>query len=242
MGPSITASSRSSAYTILACNLNSWSMRLITSAGSSSRSSSGCHGSSMPTRREASYLSSSFAQRTTSRATSSPKRLRTSPSESCNTPPRACHLSSPVAWSYGEKLGSPRRLTSCRIPSLSGKHPPCSRPASRSESPQAHISCSSNRPATLVGTLAPWYFAFSAADRAARIFSCKVFLWASVGPTSSSTKSRRCCSSAFSASKRLTSPLSSHCVPASIPSPCPARNGPLQHRTALHHRAVGCNT
>mmetsp|Transcript_49464 Transcript_49464/g.132357 ORF Transcript_49464/g.132357 Transcript_49464/m.132357 type:complete len:210 (+) Transcript_49464:404-1033(+) len=206
-----------------ACKLSSRSMRLITSAGSSSRSSRGCHGSSIPTRREASYLSSSLAQRTTSRATSSPKRLRTSPSESCRTPPRACHLNSPVAWSYGRKFGSPRRLTSCRIPESSGKQPPCSKPASRSDNPHSHMRCSSSLPATLVGTLAPRYFAFSAADRAARIFSCNSFRWASVGPTSSSTNSRRCWSSAFSASSRRTSPLSSHCVPASIPPPCPAR-------------------
>mmetsp|Transcript_86198 Transcript_86198/g.192757 ORF Transcript_86198/g.192757 Transcript_86198/m.192757 type:complete len:203 (-) Transcript_86198:30-638(-) len=198
-----------------ACRLNSRSIRFITSAGSSSRSSKGCQGNSIPTRREASYLSSSLAHRTTSRATSSPKRLLTSPNDNCRTPPRACHLNSPVSWSYGRKLGSPRRLTSCKMPSSSGKQPPCRRPASRSDSPHAHISCSSNLPATLVGTLAPRYFAFSAADRAATTFSCNCFRWASVGPTSSSTNSSRCWSSAFSASSRLTRAPSPHCAPAS---------------------------
>mmetsp|Transcript_84524 Transcript_84524/g.242691 ORF Transcript_84524/g.242691 Transcript_84524/m.242691 type:complete len:267 (-) Transcript_84524:270-1070(-) len=145
--------------------------RLITSAGRSSRSSSGCQGNSTPTRREASYLSSSFEQRMTSLVTVCPKRSLTSSRESPRTPPRACHLNSPVCSLYGRNAGSPSKLTSCKMPSSSGKHPPCSSPTSLSERPFRCTKRSSRRPRTFVGTTMPRWLARSAASRAARTCS-----------------------------------------------------------------------
>mmetsp|Transcript_46344 Transcript_46344/g.108594 ORF Transcript_46344/g.108594 Transcript_46344/m.108594 type:complete len:219 (-) Transcript_46344:74-730(-) len=196
-------------------------MSWMTSAGSNSRSSTGCHGSSNPTRREASYSSSSLAQRSTSCATSSPKRQRTSSKERRRRPPRAVHLTWPVFGLYGRKPGSPSRLTSCRIPSASGRQPPCRSPASRAAMPRAATRRSSRRPATLVGMQAPRHFACSATDRAASTLSCSVRLCASVGPSNSSTKPRRSRSSAFSLSSRSTRSCksSSDCA-------CCTRTGP----------------
>mmetsp|Transcript_22506 Transcript_22506/g.64766 ORF Transcript_22506/g.64766 Transcript_22506/m.64766 type:complete len:258 (+) Transcript_22506:408-1181(+) len=138
-----------------------------TSAGSNSRPSASCHGSSTPSLRDASNLSNSIAQRTTSSATSSPQRSRTSPKVSFIMPPTASHFGASVFSSYGRNVGSPRSDTSRGTPSEPVMQPRCSRAQSRSERPMLCNQGSSRRPTKRTGTEAPLRCACSAAARAA---------------------------------------------------------------------------
>mmetsp|Transcript_37363 Transcript_37363/g.98523 ORF Transcript_37363/g.98523 Transcript_37363/m.98523 type:complete len:340 (+) Transcript_37363:432-1451(+) len=188
---------------------NSRSRISMISAGSSSLPSASCQGNSKPERREASCLSSSMAHFTTSMATSSPHLSRTSPKLSRKRPPRASQIGSCVVASKGRKFGSPSKETSRGTPSELVTQPRCSKAQACSSSPHDRNQDSSKRPTKRTGTEAPLRLARRAAARALFTWSWKIFRCASVGPTNSSTNSRRSSTWAFSFDNRSTAACNS---------------------------------